>query len=124
MVKKMDIMQGILKSFKMLITVLGLIGAGYLTLMVITLVLGVAFNIALSGQINVSTTTTTSMNNSFNAFITLVGYINTAYAFAGGLITLAILIMVLGGVVGFGVKEFKSYKKGGKSEFFDGGKSY
>lgn len=118
------IMKGILDSFKMLGIVLGLIGGTYLLLFVITLVLGVVYNLALGGTINVSTATLTLMNNSFTSFSTLVTVVNGALTFTGSLLTVAIVLIVFGGLFAFGSQAVKKTKQGKSNAFFDEGKNY
>jgi hypothetical protein len=108
----------------MLGIVLGLIGGTYLLLFVITLVLGVVYNLALGGTINVSTATLTLMNNSFNSFSTLVAVVNTSLTFTGSLLTVAIVLIVFGGLFAFGSSAIKKTKKGKENAFFDEGKNY
>jgi len=119
----MSIMKGILDAFKMLALVVALIGGIYLSLFVVTLVIGVVFNLALAGSINVSTATITSMNNTFNSFTTMITVISTALAFTGSLLTVAIVLLVFGGIFAVGKEKYKKSSKGGEA-YFGEGKQY
>lgn len=100
----------ILKVFQVLLTIVGVIGAFFLSLFIITLVMGIIYNLVTGGTISVDSATNTTMSMLSGNFSSMVGSLVTAAGTTGSLIIVAAVIIVFGGLVVLGYKGYKSYK--------------
>lgn len=108
--------KNIVAAFLALVAIVAVIGALYLSLFLITLILGVIFGVVLDGSIAVDSNTNTTLTQVQGNFSATVGDITTGAAIAGSLIPVAIVLIVFAGVVYLGYKGYQKYKgKGGSS---------
>ena len=104
--------KNIVKAFAVLAAIVGVIGALYLGLFLVTLVLGVIFGVVLDGSISVDTATNTTLTSVQGNFSSTVGDVTSGASIAGSLIPVAIVLIVFAGLVVLGVAGYKYAKKG------------
>lgn len=103
------------KAFLVLVGIVGIVGALFLGLFLTALVIGVIFGTVLDGSISVDSATNTTLTNVQGNFSSTVSDITSSASTAGGLIPVAIVLIVFAGLVVLGYSGYKSYKgKGGK----------
>jgi hypothetical protein len=103
--------KGVLKTFLLLLAVVGIVGAIYITIVIWLLIGGAMGQIATNGSIPVTNGTTAALNTAQTQFITNMGYVQTASGFAAGLLGLVALLIIFAAFVDIGKQKYDSWKK-------------
>jgi len=106
----------IIKAFLVLVSIVGVIGALFLGLFLISLILGVIFGTVLDGSITVDSATNSTLTNVQGNFSSTVADITSSAGIAGSLIPVAIVLVVFAGLVVLGYKGYKGWKGKGGSQ--------
>lgn len=102
--------KGILEAFAVVGAVVAVLAGLFISLYVVTIVLGALFNLT-STTLPISTAAATYLTNISTAFFTVANSLLSAVTFAGTLMPIAIVLLVFAGA-GFGVYAgYKKYKK-------------
>lgn len=103
--------KGILGAFLMLVGLVALVGTLYFSQYIYAIVLGSVFQAVNGSGINITGATTNFLGTTEANFFSTVGFINNGALFAGGLIVVAVVLIVFGAILAMGRK-----KSGGKGD--------
>jgi len=98
----LEIDKGIIKAFMLLVTLVALIGIGFVVQFVYLVMTGSIFQTAAAGNLPITNGTNNSLTAAETDMNTVFGYVRTGYLIAGGLISVAVIILIFIGFVKYG----------------------
>ena len=102
--------KNILIAFGILVAIAGTVGAIYLTMFVVTIVLGSVYKVAEDGTLPITDGANATLAGLETSYNTAIGSVDSGAIFAASLIPIAVILIIFGGIVALGVVAYKKRK--------------
>ena len=108
----MNVDKGVIKSFILLLAVVSILGAFFLTMYIWGIVGGAIFNVVLNGTLPVTTGTEAFLNATETAFFTNMQTVRNSALTAAGLIAVAVILIIFSQFIKTGKTVYQDMKGG------------